>query len=169
MNLIDILAGDDELITIRERQEKHKSLRRIEKATFEFKKDVLEATNVATKEYNIENANAEKELNRLFREYQDLLNSPDANSKDAAARLQSAYESAKRSQKVRQDVLLQEREEAIAEAENEREMKVRRIQSLFRWYSAIVPILVPSILGLIVFAWRRMREREGMSKSRIRK
>ena len=167
--MIDALAGDKELIDIRVRQQKHKTLRRIEKETYNFKKEVLDATNRANKLFNEEFAKAEANYNAILRKYQEQLEKSDAESRSTAARLKIQLDSSNRTLKVRQEILTREKEEAIAEAENRKELKVRRIQSVFRWYSAVIPIIVPSLLGLLVFSWRRMREREGMSKARIRK
>ncbi|MDG2470697.1 MAG: Gldg family protein [Pirellulaceae bacterium] len=169
LNVIDALAGDKELIDIRVRQQKHKTLRRIEKETYNFKKEVLDATNRANKLFNEEFAKAEANYNAILRKYQEQLEKSDAESRSTAARLKIQLDSSNRTLKVRQEILTREKEEAIAEAENRKELKVRRIQSVFRWYSAVIPIIVPSLLGLLVFSWRRMREREGMSKARIRK
>lgn len=169
LNVIDSLADELSLIDIRVRQEKHKTLRRIERQTFEFKKLVLEATSRANKKYNEAVQKAEAKSNELFRRLEEIRNKSDAESTAASDLLKIQLDSSDRELKVRKEILNREKEEEIALAENEKELSIRRIQSTFRWYSAIVPIIVPSLLGLLVFAWRRMREREGMSKARIRK
>ncbi|MEE2641114.1 MAG: Gldg family protein [Planctomycetota bacterium] len=169
MNVIDSLAGETELVDIRVRQQKHKTLRRIERQTFEFKKIVMEATSQANKRYNEDVQEAESKYNGLVRKIEELRQKDDPGSANAAEMLKIQVDSFKRELDVKKEILNREKEEQIAEAENEKELSIRRIQSSFRWSAAVVPILVPSLLGLLVFAWRRMREREGMSKARIRK
>lgn len=169
LNIIDSLAKSPELIPIRQKEQKHKTLKRIEEQTDVFKREVMEATSRANKKYNEAYQKAEAKYNALFRKLEDLREKNDPNSASAINLLKIQLDSSRRELNVRKEVLNREKEEEIAEAENRKEMSIRRIQSLFRWYSAVVPLIVPSILGLLVFSWRRVREREGMSKARIRK
>ena len=129
----------------------------------------MEATSQANKRYNEDVQEAEAKYNGLVRKIEELRQKDDPGSANAAEMLKIQVDSFKRELDVKKEILNREKEEQIAEAENEKELSIRRIQSSFRWSAAVVPILVPSLLGLLVFAWRRMREREGMSKARIRK
>lgn len=169
MNVIDSLAKANELISVRQKEQKHKTLRRIESQTFEFKKLVIEATSRAKKKFDEAKAKEDAKYNDLLRRLNQLEEKNDPESNSQAELLKIQVDSSKRDLNVKTEILNREKEEEISEAENQKELSIRRIQSTFRWYSAIVPIIFPSILGLAVFAWRRMREREGMSKARIRK
>ena len=68
-------------------------------------------------------------------------------------------------------------EQVAAELENERNEKIRairldteksiqEIQRQYKLAAVLIPPIPPLLLGLIVFTRRRLREREGISKSR---
>ena len=45
---------------------------------------------------------------------------------------------------------------------------MQRIQNTFKAWALLLPLVPPLLLGLVVFARRRVKEREGISKERMR-
>jgi ABC-2 type transport system permease protein len=55
----------------------------------------------------------------------------------------------------------------LAKIERTREQQVQQAQNHYK-VLAVVPTIFPMFVGLIVWAYRRVREREGVSRSRMR-
>jgi len=52
--------------------------------------------------------------------------------------------------------------------ERERDRQIQRIQNDYKLQATIFPPILPLLVGLVVWARRRIREREGVSKTRMR-
>ena len=65
-------------------------------------------------------------------------------------------------------MLENKREESLDKIERNLQLEIRSIQRTIKLLAVIVPPIPPAIVGLIVFAVRRMREREGVAKTRLR-
>ena len=59
-----------------------------------------------------------------------------------------------------------ERREKKRQIELEAELKIQETQRQFKLAAVVLPPIPPLLVGLFVFARRRLREREGISKAR---
>jgi ABC-2 type transport system permease protein len=69
---------------------------------------------------------------------------------------------------VQQAKLQNEREQKIQDVRREAEQEVTAIQNQVKTAAVVLPCIPPLIVGIMVFASRRLRERENISKSRLK-
>ncbi|HEY1065483.1 MAG TPA: Gldg family protein, partial [Pirellulales bacterium] len=164
LNTLDHLSGDLRFIDVRNRRPKHRTLESIESfvrerqnATLEEKQkfkqaldDSLEATRktMEAEEAKVEKSIAdpiarEQEKNRLAQ--QNML------------RLQKETEKQQ-----------EQAERQIENIERDEQLKIRELQAMYKLLAISLPPIPPLILGLVVFMWRRAREREGVPSKRLK-
>jgi ABC-2 type transport system permease protein len=64
--------------------------------------------------------------------------------------------------------LARERDLELAKIERERDRQIQEIQNDYKLKATLFPPILPLLVGLVVWARRRIREREGVSRSRMR-
>ena len=67
-----------------------------------------------------------------------------------------------------QERLEREKSARIREIERDTELKIQRMQTDFKLWSAFLPPILPLVVGFLVYAKRRLLEREGVSKARLK-
>jgi ABC-2 type transport system permease protein len=61
-----------------------------------------------------------------------------------------------------------DRDKKIGDARREADLQIRGIQNRYKMLAVFLPPLPPLLVGIIVFVSRRLKEREGISKTRLR-
>jgi ABC-2 type transport system permease protein len=61
-----------------------------------------------------------------------------------------------------------ERERDIKRIQRDVDLEIQRMQFFYKFWAVAIPWIPPFLVGLIVFVRRRLREREGIEKSRLR-
>ena len=56
----------------------------------------------------------------------------------------------------------------IEEARRQTDLRILEIQNFYKFLAVALPPIPPLLVGLVVFVSRRLREREGIAKSRLR-
>jgi ABC-2 type transport system permease protein len=69
---------------------------------------------------------------------------------------------------VKLEQLTRERDQKIEVAQREAAQQENRIKNIYKVCAAFLPAIPPLLIGVIVFASRRLREREGIAKSRLK-
>ena len=179
LNVLDALAGDDSFLDIRKRKVRHATLTRVEKQTeaaranvekqqAAFQEEFDEAVKKARADMEDQFASVQKRLDALMQKQQrgeeiDL---------DQVRRLQQELQikqgNAQRRFDVKQEQLRREQQRDIKRINQELEQNIRRIQSGYKLWALILPVIPPLLIGLIVFVRRRLREREGISRARLK-
>ena len=157
-----------------------KHLRRIEKLEETAQERVISATQNVAKKFEQAKSDTERELNKKLEPQEALLRVLERQLQQGDPRYDADRHSAIREQLGRakknttdslkkQVAQLQiEQQEEIDEIKREKDLEIQRIQSDFKLWSALLPPILPMVVGLLVFARRRLREREGVAKSRLR-
>ena len=70
--------------------------------------------------------------------------------------------------KNKREALEQDAAKNIKDVEREAERKVKEIQTWVKVYATTLPCFPPILIGIAVFASRRLRERENISSSRLK-
>lgn len=179
LNIVDSLSGDDQYIEIRRRKPHYSTLKVVEAMTriardkefndrLKFEEDFKKA---------IEEAEAENK--KALKEFQDRVDDlkkkqeqgEDVSLADVNAAAQAlAIKQQELSQKleVTRERLERDRDKSIERIRRETDLEILKIQNQFKFWAVAIPPIPPMIVGLIVFVARRLREREGISKSRLR-
>ncbi|MBL8854281.1 MAG: Gldg family protein, partial [Planctomycetaceae bacterium] len=178
LNIFDYLSGEDRYTNIRNKRPQQFTLRLVEDEREREWVQVNEKMNAARK--NVENTLAqvrqefEEATQPLVRNIEDLQKRR-TQGENVAAQLEQligTYQQRQQeeNQRLQQELTvqnnrLQDEERLIRrEAEN----AIQKIQRGYKVMAVLLPPIPPLILGLIVFTRRRLREREGVSKARLR-
>lgn len=160
LNLIDSLAGDDRFIAIRSRRPVHRTLTAIEDATSVARAEADRERAKFQSEFNDAVAEAEKELNEQVAKLEQGGSSP--------LEVQIQQERLSRQLAVKRQALQRDRDDQIREIEGELTRDVRQVQDKYKMFALLIPPVPPMLVGLFVFFNRRAREKEGVSKTRLR-
>ncbi|MDP1564217.1 MAG: Gldg family protein [Pirellulaceae bacterium] len=178
LNIFDYLSGEDRYTNIRNKRPQQFTLRLVENEREREWVQVNEKMNAARK--NVENTLAqvreefEEATQPLVRNIEDLQKRR-AQGENVTAQLEQligTYQQRQQeeNQRLQQELTvqnnrLQDEERLIRrEAEN----AIQKIQRGYKVMAVLLPPIPPLILGLVVFTRRRLREREGVSKARLR-
>ena len=175
LNVLDELAGDDRFIEIRKRKPVHRTLERIEKAV----EDARAQADDERQKFMAEFEEAESEANAKMREdvssfeekVRDMENSGNADSQELVAAMQqlaSQQRLAQRRLDTKIEGLRRRRDAEVEAVERRLGAAVRREQDRQKWLAVLLPPIPPLVVAFFVFFRRRAREREGVSKARLR-
>jgi ABC-2 type transport system permease protein len=69
---------------------------------------------------------------------------------------------------VHKEQLSRKRDDAIEGIRQEIELDILAIKNVYKAWAVFLPPIPPLLVGLIVYVRRRLREREGIDRSRLR-
>jgi ABC-2 type transport system permease protein len=69
---------------------------------------------------------------------------------------------------IEKERLQRARDQGIREARRQSDDSIRRIENNYKIWAAFLPPIPPLLIGIMVMVSRRLREREGISKNRLR-
>jgi ABC-2 type transport system permease protein len=178
LNVIDAVAGDDRFLEIRTRKPRHSTLKTVEaRAAAAREVEAVEAAKFRAK-YTAEEQKADAEAKKTYAQAQqavDELNRKRTGGEavdpgEFLAKMQQLafiQEKANRGVEVTKERLRIERDKALAEIQRKRDQDIQRIQNDFKAWAMIMPF-APLLVGIGVWIRRRIREREGISRSRMK-
>ena len=179
LNLLDSLTSETEYINIRSRVQTHRTLKTIEEKT----DDLLRSVRLVARQTNseLEKAiNREKEgLQKAAVEYRRQVRAMEDKKRRGdeideleliAKRdlLKQEEDNIQKRLETKQKQLVRSRDEAIRESRRLTDLTVQKTQDWYKWIAVLVPPIPLIVIGMGVFAYRRLREREGVSKNRLK-
>lgn len=165
LNTLDYLAGDDRFLEIRKRSRPHRVLTKIEDATSQAREDSREKIADARDELQA----AESEANQKFQQgIDEIRNNPTLTAQEKEFKIQLFREREQRKLQRRLDRLQKDLNSEIRQTQRTLEKEIRGVQDRYKLYAAVLPPILPILLGILVFFHRRSGEREGVAKSRLR-
>src|SRR5262245_37098111 len=178
-NLIDAVASENRYLEIRKRKPKHSTLRKIEFSAAEARKAQGDLNEKIQAEYESEVKKADEDKDKSFAEfkklYEDLQKKQQQGEEIDPAKLQAAamqlamkQRAAERAADVTKARLARKRDLELAKIERERDRQIQQIQNEFKLQATIFPPILPLLVGLVVWARLRIRECEGLSKTRMK-
>lgn len=169
LNAIDALAGEDRFLELRKRRPKHRTLTKLDERLEEARKQEAEARDNLRKERddNIKKESAQfKEKIDKLRER--LKTDAKIEQADVENRITTALqEGQKRTEDYKKEAE-QKYNEKIDDINNARDAKIQTMQAWYMFWAVVIPPIAPLALAGFIFIVRRTREREGVSKSRLR-
>lgn len=177
LNIVDALANEETFLGLRNRRFRHVTLGKIEAQKEVELQKVFELNNEFENLHNIEVKRAENDAKARLRPLESEIRSltqrrDNGRAYDAAALAAKEgilkQQQQEQQQKVRVIVeeLGNELNEKKRQAELEAELAIQEIQRTYKLAAVILPVIPPFLLGIIVFARRRLREREGIASER---
>lgn len=165
LNVLDYLAGDDRFVEIRKRSRPHRVLTKIEEATRDSRKTLREEIDKAREEAKQKEADARAKFDDKLK---SIENREDL-TRQQKELLLTRYEMSERRKLDRQvEQLEKELNSDIIKTQRQLEKQVRGVQDRYKLYAAVLPPILPILLGILVYFHRRQGEREGVAKTRLR-
>jgi ABC-2 type transport system permease protein len=178
LNTIDYLTGELDYVDVRKHEPTFSSLQMIADVKQRASAEVREKG----KEYQVKfdelireaQEKNEAEIKTLRDEVTELnKKSTDGTVSRAVAqeKLQQfaiKQEALQRSLDVRRVAAERQRDQSIRDIQRQADQTVTQMQNRVKATAAILPCLPPLLIGIIVFASRRLRERENISKARLK-
>ena len=178
LNVIDWLTGDTSFIDVRNHEPIYASLRMIDSVKEEAASLVRKRSREFQTQYDetIREAQekSDQEVQALREEIEELQKDRETGSvspgelREKLTAFQIKQANQQRILEVQQAKLQNEREQKIQDVRREAEQEVTAIQNQVKTAAVVLPCIPPLIVGIMVFASRRLRERENISKSRLK-
>jgi len=90
------------------------------------------------------------------------------NAQQAAIDILTLQQAEQQRLKTKIDTLTLQRDREIKKSERTLAQEIRRVQDSYKLWAVLLPPIPPLIVAFIVFFNRRAKEREGVSKARLR-
>jgi ABC-2 type transport system permease protein len=179
LNVVDALSGDDAYIGVRKRKTKYSTLKVIEQQTnFAREKERMERDEYESqnkKELAAAEAKAKAVKQEAVDAWNDIQNEQKSGVRVDPSRIleiqtkkQLAEDAAERSLSMARERLKNELTKKTEEIRRQMDSKIQGIQNEFKLWAVVLPPIPPLLVGFIVFAKRRLREREGIAKTRMK-
>lgn len=175
LNVLDVLADDLRFVEVRNRQPMHRPLEEIVKQTAQAREDAEAARRAYEKERDEKNDKFEQEYAAKEAAYRARIEQMKKDGNVDRRVLEQMQIDMAAELSVLKSRLDQQKAEARRNAEKKREQamiqlndKVRSVQDVYKLKSVIIPPLLPLAVAFFVYFSRRAKEREGVSKARLR-
>ena len=166
LNVLDDLAGDERFIDVRNRRPKHRTLEQIDKLTEDARQKSLNETQELLQNYEAEKDKAQKEMDK---ELDDLRKKgKELDEITFAQMVAMKQETLTRRLQTKVSQLKKDYDKKVTASERELNIEINREQNRIKWWAVVLPPIPPLLVGLGVYFNRRAREREGVSKARLR-
>ncbi len=174
LNALDVLANDMRFVELRKKRPKHRSLEKINEQTqdardkttaaiADFKRAQQEQEDKLEQDWKNTKDSLEQELDKMRREGGD----PRA-LQLKATELSLKMQLEERNKTIRDEQLRRDAEKKIEQADFEMSSAVRSVQDSYKLRSVLLPPILPLLVAFFVYFNRRTKEREGVSKARLR-
>ena len=168
LNVLDELAGDDRFLEIRKRRPLHRTLTRIEEVTEKSRRETVRTIDSLLE--GVKRA-AEEEREKLRRDIAELRKQMQSQNLSAAAiddQIGIYREEAEKRLNRRLEEQQQQVRQEIEQIQTRQQVELRRVQDRYKMAAVLLPPVPPLAVAIGVFFVRRMREREGVARSRLR-
>jgi ABC-2 type transport system permease protein len=179
LNVIDAVAGDERFLEIRTRKPRHSTLKTVEARAAAAREKEEDATAAARAEYE----ELKKKTEKAQKDAEDKLNDiqekwrkrqeagEEIDRAEMLAEIQQwlmKVETEKRKADVELERIRNNRDKKLQEVERKRDQDIQQIQNEFKVWATAIPPIPPLLVGFVVWVRRRIREREGISRSRMK-
>ena len=177
LNAIDSLVGEETYLELRNRQVTHVTLEKLEEVYNKANEKVSDLDIELAKDFETSMRAASQEILQSTQELEEQIKRAQQNrnnKKRYDARRLAANENLLRQRrrdqatrlKSKQDELETKRRVEKRRIDIEAESTIQQVQRNYKLAAVIIPPIPPLLVGLFVFAYGRLREREGISKAR---
>ena len=160
LNLLDDLAGDQRFIELRKRRPEHRTLTVVEGVTQKSKEDQNKQKEQIQEEFTKSVADENQKLTKV----RELVRKGELSPEDGEIRVREATARLQ----AKETQLKQKVDEEYKQIERDLASEIRAVQDGYKRWAVLLPPIPPLLLAAWVFFDRRRREREGVSKSRLK-
>jgi ABC-2 type transport system permease protein len=166
LNALDVLAGDKRFVEIRNRRRIHRTLKQIEERTLTARDKASKEREDFFKNFESAISDEQKKLNDQISKI-DKRTDIDQDRKDVEK--EQVMEVGNQRLDVKRKQLQMKRDKEVRQIERELTLSIRKVQDWYKMWALLLPPILPMLIGVVVFYNRRANEREGVSKSRLRR
>ncbi len=176
LNIVDVLAGEEEYPKVRRHEPQHSTLVLVEQEAEKARRQESQKREEFRASYDKAKQDAEADMTKAVQEFQErvtkLQKEGDPSKQreliDALGQLKLVQDQLQRKTDVKIEQLERDRNKKIEDARRVADLEIRAIQNQYKMLAVFIPPIPPLLVGIAVFVSRRLREREGISKSRLR-
>jgi ABC-2 type transport system permease protein len=176
LNTIDVLAGEERFVEIRKRRPEHRPLEKVERRMEAVREEADALTDNMKAKFQKERSEAEaamkKSVGELEKVIQDLQDGKDEVNfraiRDAATKLEAQRQVEQRRLNAKIAQFNQEYERKSEEQERQLLVDMRNLQDSYKMMAVFLPPIPLLLVALAVYFNRRAKEREGVSRARLR-
>jgi ABC-2 type transport system permease protein len=179
LNLVDVLAEERDYVNIRKRKPEFSTLKVVEQRIEEARDREFTKWVEFQTEYDKAVEKAEESRKNTLKKFEDVVSDlqkkRDAGEEIDEVALREKVQSLEEERRVQErrlqifkQGLERKRDRAIEGIQFEVDLGIQRQQTVYKVLAVAIPWIPPFLVGLIVFVRRRLREREGIEKSRRR-
>jgi ABC-2 type transport system permease protein len=169
LNSIDSLAGDDTFLSIRCRRPKHRTLSRFDQDTDTIRNVTNQTLNDLQKNFNSKIEEEQKKLSSTIEKLRSQYDSGSLSDTEVAQRVATMIVVLQKKFESEEEQLKRNLNIAVSEAEVKLNEHIRGIQGRYKLAAVAIPPIPPLIIALSVFFIRRIKETEGIPKSRLKR
>lgn len=164
LNAIDRLTGDDDLIAVRSRRARHRTLTAIDEATRKIRDAASGEQIRIMKEFESRRKAEEETLGRKIAELANRGEEGRTLSESETAEFQSAVQAMRQRLTRLLDEKQEEYNRKVEESQRSVNEQVRKIQGRYKLGAVLLPPIPPLAIGLTVWLRRRINRRKEMRK-----
>ncbi len=178
LNVIDVLAGETQYPEIRRHEPQHSTLAEFEEQAEKYREAERENQKEFQESFNKEVREAEEQNQKTLAKFQEKVQAlkregatDPSKAQDLIGlvqQMQVEQAALERKLAVKREQLESKKNELVEESRRQSEARVIDLQNLYKYLAIFLPPIPPLLVGAAVFVSRRVREREGISKSRLR-
>jgi ABC-2 type transport system permease protein len=165
LNSIDALAKEDRYLDVRKRRERHRSLSDLDQRTEKIREQSAAQREKFVQEFEKAREAAQAELDKKVAEIQKQT---EGNPLQTLQRVEMVRRAEEQRLEAKTSQLQSKRDAAIQKVETDLHVEIGRVQRQAKFLAVAIPPILPLTFGAFVFANRRRKEREGVSKMRLR-
>jgi len=164
LNAVDVLVGDDSLVTVRSQRRAHRTLTLLESEREREEQETLQAIDEANQRADEELAAARA---RLEEAVADIQSRTDIDEAARRSLVESRRRVEQRALDARSAAIEDEKQASILEAQVRARQAIGRIETGIRFAAVVIPPIPAFLLGCLVFVRRRAQEQEGVVAERL--
>lgn len=178
LNVIDWLTGQSDFIAIRKHEPNFRNLTMIDRVKDEARLEVNEGRRLFQTEFDKAERDATEARDARLQKLRDKVDKlrpkvmsgevPQQRLQEALTTFQTQEEAERRLMAVKTVKMEQQRDRSVEKIERDAQKAVTKIQNNIKTAAVALPCIPPLLVGVIVFASRRLRERENIAKTRLK-
>jgi ABC-2 type transport system permease protein len=168
LNVVDELSGDKKFLDIRKRRPTHRTLTKIDERIKEFYKQKDEAMRDVEDKFEKIADEARKANQDFVKKLEDDLKTGKAPTNEVLQTVAMTQREKQKELDAKLEQLERDKKKKNAQLDTKLNLDITRVQNSEKLLAVLVPPILPLVLGITVFISRRYREREGVSRRRLR-
>jgi len=178
LNIIDVLSGETKYPAIRRHIPTYSTLKLVEAQADEARREEAQERSLAVEKYNEKLAEAEEASGKAERQYKEAVDKLQTQGANDASKQQELLQRNVEYQmkqvqlakklEIEREKLKRERDRNVRDARRKADEAIDDIQNRYKWLAVFIPPIPPLIVGIVVMVSRRLREREGIAKNRLK-